>query len=378
MSFLSVSAVEDDSATLRELLAAVDAWDPRSPTSLACAVDKIAAPFIEDEPTTAVHRTHATSIGKPAKKRTRNPEEDVRRRLRRKAERESLRQHVRDLQVKLARLLEVRRTGLAPTGEPMVIPPATTLIGHSSVRTHSDAAMSDDQRELADARTINQELKARIAQNEVLMRALNDSITVSAACLPHHWTERSNLRCAFVIFVTKGTFLFTCRLTMASGVDVSPLRQMYANVKRIKTKIPPFGPESMLCTSNISVGLDGSPRVEVMAGVHLNRDVRGAAGVIAAYFKELCPFGRSVQHCIEVRWWMLYPLQQNSHANTDFTCDNVHRFRPTATLSSKDTRWMCRSAKQRRSCPLALCRSTSGATAWCSCGPPTSSTQPDN
>lgn len=78
------------------------------------------------------------------------------------------------------------------------------------------------------------------------------------------------------------------------------MHQMYADVQLISAKIPAVAPGSILCTNNIGVDAVGAPRVEMMTGVHLESGTQRVTEIIASFFAKLCPFGRSMQHCIEV------------------------------------------------------------------------------
>lgn len=75
---------------------------------------------------------------------------------------------------------------------------------------------------------------------------------------------------------------------------------MRADAQRVASMIPEVAPESMLCTSNVGVDAKGCPRVEIMTGVHLQSDIHRVPVILSSFFAKFCPFGVSLQHCIEV------------------------------------------------------------------------------
>lgn len=88
------------------------------------------------------------------------------------------------------------------------------------------------------------------------------------------------------------------------------IQQLFATAQQTASNTPAFGSESILSTNSINVGAGSSPQVETMSGAHLRCDVRRSLEVLASYFKELCPFGRSVQRCIEV--WLHFRANSNN------------------------------------------------------------------
>lgn len=285
MSFL-VTAIDDDPAALRELFEVVDSWVECLPSD---AGEKVANSTVMDTPMTSKlstltsspvskgkHTVRAAGEGLK-KKRTRDPDADVRRRLKRKAERANLEQLVLDLQDELVRLLRAQNSG-------------STAI-----------ALPSPDSALREAKAINQAMKSQVTKNEMLLLAMNSVISAMTVGPQSTTLAISCVLTRVCAIRLQGKIIFTCRLNEAREISEMSIRNMYANVHRIASKIPTFGRRSILCCTNLSVSEDGLPQVEMMTGAHLRRDVQCSLAVIAGYFKELCPFGRSVQRCIEVR-----------------------------------------------------------------------------
>lgn len=151
MSFLP-KAADDDSAVLRELFEVVDEWTASSSNSVAAS--------------------GSASLSKDAshQKRKRDPAVDVRRRLKKKAERTKLRQHVEELQHQLERL---RRQPSRDNLDDNCV--GTEPQHHTDIETR---AVSPDIRALADAEALNESLRGELAKSSAMLRALEESISV--------------------------------------------------------------------------------------------------------------------------------------------------------------------------------------------------------
>lgn len=155
MSFLATEGADD--STLCELLEIVDAW---APGASAAGCQGPAEPSLSGVPSGSDDGCHAVKT----RKRMRNPEVDVRRRLKKKKERETLFALVHELQGRHEQLRWSRRCQCRSP---------TTV----TARTFCRHCVTVDE-ELTTALGANQQLKAEVARNAVLIRVLHDAVSV--------------------------------------------------------------------------------------------------------------------------------------------------------------------------------------------------------
>jgi hypothetical protein len=164
MSFLLATDGADDSA-LCELLDIVDTWAPG--TSASGSVGGGLEP--SQSPSASTDASSSSEDGRElqkTRKRTRNPEVDVRRRLKKKKEREALLALVHELQ---GRRDQLRRSSLC-----RCTTPATVEAGAANFCARCVAV----DEEVIAALNDNRELKLEAAKNTVLMQLLHDAVSL--------------------------------------------------------------------------------------------------------------------------------------------------------------------------------------------------------